>query len=653
MSISRRELLQVFAAASLVSGCGSSSDQKTDSPPDNTRAPVNPEPPSLNTEPVSFVLPDGWDYPAKTDLLPFGHGVASGDPLSDRVILWTRVTVPDKRGYTVADPQGIKKIQVDWMIASDPNFETIVQKGRVSTEKRLDWTVKVDATGLLPSKTYYYAFAALGRTSLIGKTRTAPDKNSQCKDLRIANVSCSSFWSMEFHPYREIGEKQDIDLLCHAGDYIYEFVDDKGWFRARNDRFDLNYVDFRKWFNRDECARRYALYRSDPDLIRAHQCIPFAIMPDQHDFDNEVDPETGLEFTEADAAEVFWLWTPSRPTVASGSGEFRPSPGPDEQVDNPKADAALLTYRCLEYGSLGDILLIDIRRFRNPDLGDTLEGLMGVKQTAWFKRQMHRSQDESRSAFRVIVNQINMSQLGTTEVVPVARTLFGEGASGPELYTSGWGGFPNARRELYAFMRENDIVDNIVLSGDSHGWFAHDLIEDPSIPNYLPALFSSGPSGLLQTVGVELVPSSLGRPGGGEVVAGTIYEQTMGRAVREDYDNFHQNFVPLGKAAIKALEAAAMLANPNLRYFNWRSYGYGVSHITEDSHIFELWEVSYPQRNGRSQLIQQFDNRKGNPGLLARGPLGRSETRGTDDVDRSSLPPEQAQALAFIGFIDQ
>jgi len=107
---------------------------------------------------------------------------------------------------------------------------------------------------------------------------------------------------MEFHPYREIGERQDIDLVCHSGDYIYEFVDDKGWFRARNDRFDLDYVDFRKWFNRDECARRYALYRSDPDLIRAHQCAPFTIMPDQHDFDDEVDPDTGLEFTEADAS---------------------------------------------------------------------------------------------------------------------------------------------------------------------------------------------------------------------------------------------------------------------------------------------------------------------------------------------------------------
>jgi len=246
-----------------------------------------------------------------------------------------------------------------------------------------------------------------------------------------------------------------------------------------------------------------------------------------------------------------------------------------------------------------------------------------------------------------------MSQLGTTEVLPVARTLFGDRASGPELYTSGWGGFPNARRELYAFMRENSIIDNVVLSGDSHGWFAHDLVEDPSIPNYLPALSSSGPGGLLQTVGVELVPSSLGRPGGGEVVAGIIYEQTMGRAVREDYDNFHENFVPLGKAAIKALETAAKLANPNLRYFNWRSYGYGISHITENSHIFELWEVAYPKANGRSKLIQQFDNRKGNPGLLARNLFGRSETGGTDDVDRDSLPPEQTQAREFTEQIDR
>lgn len=381
--------------------------------------------------------------------------------------------------------------------------------------------------------------------------------------------------------------------------------------------------------------------------MRAHQCVPFAIMPDQHDFDDEVDPTTGKKFSREDAAEVFWLWTPSRPTNINGDGEFRPSPGPNQQVAAPTGESALLTYRRLTYGALCDILLIDIRRFRETQRGDTLSGLMGSLQAAWFKTQMLESHNQREAAFRVIVNQINLSQLGTTEALPIVRTLFGESASGPELYTSGWGGFPNARRELYLFMREQSIIDNIVLSGDSHGWFANDLTEEPSIPNYLPSLTKSGPSGLLQTVGVELVPSSLGRPGGGEVIAGAIYEQTMGRSVREDYDNFHRSFVPLGQAAVRTFEAAAKLANPNLRYFNWRTYGYGISHINESEHIFELWEVSYPRAGNPSRMIQQFENRKGNPGLLARTPLNRTETHGLDENDQSQLPHEQSPAPQF------
>ncbi|MDX1587508.1 MAG: alkaline phosphatase D family protein [Oleiphilaceae bacterium] len=597
---------------------------------------------------VSFNVPEGWDYPVDESLLPFGHGVASGDPLSDRVILWTRVSVPDPRGYRVANPQGLRQIRVFWAISEDPEFTRIVQSGAVTTTRDRDWTVKVDAQGLQSATTYYYAFAALGRTSLIGRTRTAPKAGDDISDLRIVNAACSSYWSMDFHPYRFISQRDDIDLFCHAGDYIYEFVDDKGWYRARKDRFDLNDVDFRKWFNRDECARRYALYRSDPDLMRAHQCVPFAIMPDQHDFDNEVDPDTGIEFTQEEAAEVFWLWTPSRPTRPDGGGAFMDSPGPNEQVPAPTGTHALLDYRCLEYGDLCDVILLDIRRFRDAGSATALSTLLGEKQTAWLKQTLMASWSRRQVAFRVLVNQINLSQLGTTEVTPAVRTIFGPDVSGPELYTSGWGGFPEARRELYEFLRQNRIIDNVVLSGDSHGWFANDLIEDPSAPNYVPALDASGPAGQLQTVGVELVPSALGRPGGAEVIAGEIYEQTMNRKVHDDYQNFHSNFVPLGEAAVRGLESAARIANPNLRYFNWRTYGYGLSHFTRESHVFELWEVSYPADDGNERLIQQFDNRVGNPGLLARPALFRKPTSGTDPVDQSRQPPD-AGTSAPIG----
>ncbi|WP_272991761.1 MULTISPECIES: alkaline phosphatase D family protein [Spongiibacter] len=635
--LSRRELLQLIMSSAALTACGSDTtlNPKTvDGGSDNSDGGGEvPEPgePDLN---VDFTVPDSWDYPAVEALLPFGHGVASGDPLADRVILWTRITVPDERGWRVEAPQGLREVSVYWAIATDPDFQQIVGSGEVVTDRQRDWTVKIDAAGLASATTYYYAFAALGRSSPIGRTRTAPKAGDRVDDLRIAHASCSSYWNMDFHPYARIAERNDLDLFCHAGDYVYEFVDSKGWYRARNDRFDLDYVDFRHWHNRDECCRRYALYYSDPDLLRAHQSVAFAIMPDQHDFDDQEDPETGVLFSQSDAAEVFWLWTPSRPPLPDGSGEFGPPPAANEQVAAPAGEQALLDYRYLPYGDLADVVLIDIRRFRDDSAASEMGKLLGDRQTEWLKQLLLASANTRQARFRIIVNQINMSQLGTTESIPFLETLFGSEATGPELYTNGWGGYIASRREFYGFLREQGIVDNIVFSGDSHGWFAHDLIEDPSLPSYVPAIADNGPAGTLQTVGVELVPSSMGRPGGGEVVAGALYEAAEGGPVHDDYETFRQRYLPLGETAVRVLEGVAPLANNNLRYFNWRTYGYGLTHLTDDRHVMELWEVPAPVRSDEQTLIRQFDNRRGNPGLLERGPFSRVATVGL----RQDLP---------------
>lgn len=645
MPLSRRELLQILLTSAALSACGGDKTIRVanggGNPAPNPDPIPDPEPPR---EPVvDFTVPASWDYPVVEDLLPFGHGVAAGDPLKDRVILWTRISVPDSRGWLAPDPQGLSSVQVAWAIARDPDFQQIVGSGQVETDHSRDWTVKIDAAGLDSATPYYYAFAALGRSSPVGRVRTAPEAGDDISELRIAHASCTSYWNMDFHPYARIAERNDLDLFCHAGDHVYEFVDSKGWYRARNDRFDLDYVDFRHWRNRAECARRYALYYSDPDLLRAHQSVAFAIMPDQHDFDDQEDPDTGVVFTKQEAAEVFWLWTPSRPPLADGSGKFGPAPDANTQVAAPRGAAALLDYRVLPYGDLADVVLIDIRRFRDDSAPSALGTLLGEQQAQWLKATLQDSQQRGVSQ-RILVNQINMSQLGTTENLPAVEAIFGPDATGPELYTNGWGGNIPARRELYGFLREHGIVDNIVFSGDSHGWFAHDLIEDPALPSYFPALSADGPQGTLQTVGVELVPSSFGRPGGGEVVAGELYSQAEGGPVHEDYQNFRERYLPLGNAAVRLLEVAAMAANANLRYFNWRTYGYGLSHITADHHVMELWEVPAPVRSDEQTLIQQFDNRVGNPGLLERGPLARQATTGSR-VDTPPPPSDQAASL--------
>lgn len=611
LMLERRQLIKMLGATAFligVSGCGGSASEDGAAPP-SSDIPGTGDDGAART--IDFNPPDGWDYPAVIELLPFGHGVASGDPLADRVILWTRVTVPDANGWRAERPQGLEAIDVRWVIATDPGLTDIVGGGAVRTTRTIDWTVKIDASGLSSATTYYYAFGALGRTSVVGRTRTAPAPGDAVDALRIAHAACTSYWSMDFHPYSRIAERDDLDLFCHAGDHVYEFVDTKGWYRARNDRFDLEDVDFRKWFDAEECGRRYALYYSDPDLLEAHQSLPFAIMPDQHDLDDETNPDTGVTFTEAEAAQVFWLWTPSRPPLSDGSGAFGPAPSPDSNIAAVPRAAATQLYRALPYGDLGEVLLIDIRRHRNPEAPTALEQLLGVEQTAWLKAHLLDSAQRGVT-HRVIVNQINLSQLRVFNApVPGIFETLGLDPDGPELYTSGWGGLPEARDQLYGFLRDNGIVDNVVMSGDSHGWFASDLVETSGLPAYEP-LTGGGTQGV---VGVEIVPSAFGRPGGGEVVAGSLYEAANGRPVHEDYDNYRRVFVPMGNATMRLVEPAAQLANPNLRYFNWRTYGYGLAHLTDSEVVCELWEVPAPVRSDEQTLIRQFRSAVGRPHL--------------------------------------
>ncbi|MDT0496428.1 alkaline phosphatase D family protein [Algiphilus sp. W345] len=588
--------LGAYAALGGLSACGDSADAPADA------APV-----------VDFVPPPDWDYPAAVELLPFGHGVASGDPLADRVILWTRVTVPDARGWAVADPQGLTEIAVDWLVATDPALNDIVSRGTVKTDRGLDWTVKVDVAGLRSATTYYYAFAALGHRSITGRTRTAPAPGDAVAELRIAHAACSSYWSMDFHAYARIAERDDLDLFCHAGDHVYDYPDDKQWYRARKDVFDPEYVDFRDWRNADECGRRYALYYADPDLLEAHQSVAFAVMPDQHDVDEATDPDTGIEFTRAEAARVFWLWTPSRPPLPDGSGEFGPPPSPDTNIAHVAREAAELFHRYLPYGDLADVILIDLRRHGDPAAPSEMGKLLGESQAAWLQRVLLESKEQRGAVQRVIVNQINMAQLLLfTAPLPGLFETLGLNPNGPELYSSGWGEYPAARDELYGFLRDNGIIDNLVMSGDSHGWFADDLVETAGLPAYNPV----NGGGTLGVVGVEIVPSAIGRASGVEVVAGALHAAAHGgQPPYADYETYARVYLPLATPIMVLVEDAARLVNPQLRYFNWRTYGYALAHLTAEALVCELWEVPGPQTSPEQTLLRQFVSQVGAPHL--------------------------------------
>ena len=149
----------------------------------------------------------------ETYLAPFYHGVASGDPLSDRVMLWTRIT---------EDTLTTASTTVQWRIATDTSMMNIVNSGSGLCTSAKDWTFKVDATGLQPNTWYYYDFFALGKYSLRGRTKTLPV--GDVDSVRLGVVSCSNFEHGYFGSYRLMAQRNDIDCILHLGDYIYEYA---------------------------------------------------------------------------------------------------------------------------------------------------------------------------------------------------------------------------------------------------------------------------------------------------------------------------------------------------------------------------------------------------------------------------------------------
>jgi alkaline phosphatase D len=560
-------------------------------------------------------------------------------------VLGTRITVPDVRGWdatTVPDPQGISSVEVAWVVARDVALTDVVRRGRVTTDASRDWTVKVDADRLPPGTTLFYAFTALGFRSPVGRTRTAPAAGAQVAEMTLAHVACTSWWQDVFNSYARIAERDDLDLVTHAGDHVYETCGghpaSRFWADQRSWDGDL---DNRNWLTVPECRRRYALYYADPALLRAHGAAPWAIMPDQHDDD---DDET---ISATQAREVMFEWTPIRPVRPDGSGRFVDSPGPDRQLDVPRGDDARWFYRSLPWGSIAEVLLVDVRRFAGVE-GQQSQ-VLGDQQTAWLERSLLASRDRG-AVHRYVVNGVNLSQLRAFNL-PFAeqfREMFGMDPNAPqgEIYTSAWGGQPDERNRLFRFLRENGVVDNVVMSGDSHGFFGYDLVEDAQAPNYEP--LTGG--GLLGAVGVELVPSAFGRPGGQDVIAEELYfaaNQGSRGAAFDDAATFDAVFRPAALPAVRSLEAAAMAANPNLVYFNWRAeYGHALVHLRPERAVLEVWTTPQREVSPAQSLLAQFSSPVGAPHLgavLAPQPVTGSRT------DPSPGEPQTVRASSAAG----
>src|SRR5687768_3943139 len=323
----------------------------------------------------------------------FRHGVASGDPLQDRVILWTRLTPPATRSAGLGAEALAKAapIEVTWRITSDERLTQVVARGTASAAPDRDFTVKVDAAGLLPGRVYHYAFEAGGQQSPIGRTKTLAADGVE--RLRLAAVSCSNYPSGYFNVYRCLANRQDLDLVLHLGDYIYEFANGVFGDGSAAGRVPLGgeavtLADYRL---------RYATYRTDPDLQDAHRLHPFVVVWDDHEIADNTwsggalnhQPRQGSWPTRLNAAYRAYLeWLP-----------IREAPG-----------RAIQLYRSFRAGNLADIVMLDTRGLRDqqlltnrndPRLTNARRSLLGAKQEAWLFDQLRASKTRG-AGWRVV-----------------------------------------------------------------------------------------------------------------------------------------------------------------------------------------------------------------------------------------------------------
>lgn len=422
---------------------------------------------------------DGVELPGPT----FLHGVVSGDPLPNAVVLWTRITPLDPMATTG---------EVSWQIATDVGLTNVVNEGMVTTDMSRDFTVKVDATGLSPATTYYYRFEHEGGRSLIGRTKTAPE--GAVDQVRFAVMSCASYAHGYFHAYRHVAEEDDIDAVIHLGDYIYEYGNGQyGDTRMYEpDHEIVSLADYRM---------RYRQYRRDPDLQAVHQQHPFIVVWDDHEFTNNA-YRHGAENHDEDEGD----WEERVAVAYQAWLEYQPVREPDQ---------ALKIWRRLGYGNLVDLLMLDTRlwgRTEEPESGRDRENpehdLLGADQESWLQGEL----ETSTATWKVLGQQVMMAHwfIGESEGMPDGRSIFN---------TDQWDGYSVARDRIFQSIESTD--NTVVLTGDIHTSWANELAPDP-VEGYNPST-SEG------SIGVEFVASAVSSPSVPQIIAdavvGVIAEQ--------------------------------------------------------------------------------------------------------------------------------
>ena len=442
----------------------------------------------------------------------FTHGVASGDPLADRVIIWSRY-VPATGSDRVDN--------IIWQVAYDRSFGDLAASGVTQTSAERDFTIKVDATGLKPGRRFFYRFVVNGQRSDIGSTKTLP--RGAVGQFRMGVASCSNYPQGYFHAYDDIA-KSNLDVVLHLGDYLYEYARGRYVNPIAEETLGRAVSPVNEIVSLADYRERYAVYRSDRDLQAAHAAHPWICVWDDHELTNNTWKEGAENHNEGEgdfderiaiARKVYHEWMPIRTAAQTDQAPI---------------------YRAFEIGQLADLIMLDTRlhgrdeqfiyqrdlekfggveAFVKEQLMNPERTILGADQENWLGSQLAASHDRG-SVWQVIGQQVLMGKL-TTPLIP-KETI--DKMELPERYSrrleglqqiaeaklpmnlDAWDGYPACRERIHGLFTQF-AKNPVVLAGDTHNAWAFNMrngagdavgveigtpgITSPGMEAYLPA----------------------------------------------------------------------------------------------------------------------------------------------------------------------
>ncbi|MEU4211479.1 alkaline phosphatase D family protein [Streptomyces sp. NPDC026206] len=505
----------------------------------------------------------------------FLHGVASGDPLPDGILLWTRVTpTPDAVPGSGRGPA----VEVTWEVAEDAAFARVVARGTVTASAATDHTVKADVRGLRPATGYFYRFTVAGGAqsmhSPAGRTRTAPARGAATAGIRFGVVSCANWEAGHFSAYRHLADRRDLDAVFHLGDYIYEYK--SGEYPAA--KYVVRpHAPAHEIVTLADYRTRHGRYKTDPALQALHHAHPVVAIWDDHEFANDAwtgGAENHTPGAEGDwaarvaaAKQAYFEWMPVRPSVEG------------------------TTYRRLRFGTLADLHLLDLRSFRSQqakagsgEVDDPERTITGRAQLDWLKEGLAASDTTWRLVGNpVMISPVAFGALPAHLLEPLAE-LLGLPAGGITINADQWDGYTDDRRELITHLADRAIRNTVFLTGDIHMAWANDV----------PKKAATYP--LSSSVATEFVVTSV---------------------TSDNLDDLlHVAPHTVSLAAATAIKAA----NRHVKWLDMDSHGYGVLDVTaeraqmdyyalsdkRDPAATSSWTRSYRTRSG-TQRIERAD----------------------------------------------